>query len=156
MKKFVSIALLLLLLAGCGTEEAESTGTGNSAEPIKVEFNVAAQSEVAETVVLAVTVTQGDEVVDDADEVVFEVWKSGHRSKGEMITAEHKGDGMYQAETFFDEEGLYFIQAHTTARRLHVMPKHELTVGNPDPASIVPDDSEAPEDMSGMDEHSGH
>ena len=155
MKKLAWLGLSVLLLGACGTNEAETSGAGNTLEEVAVKFNTEQKAEAAEEVVLSVTVTQGDEMVEDADEVVFEVWESGHRKDGEMITAEHTADGVYEAQTVFEEDGLYYMQAHTTARRLHAMPKQEITVGNPDPASIVPDDSEDSEGMDKMD-HSGH
>jgi hypothetical protein len=156
MKKLAWLGLSVLLLGACGTGETETSGAGNTMEEVAVEFNTGQTAEVAEEVVLSVTVTQGDEAVEDADEVVYEVWESGHRKDGEMITAEHTADGVYEAQTVFEEEGLYYMQAHTTARRLHAMPKQEITVGNPDPESIVPDDSDDSEGMDMMEHHSGH
>lgn len=156
MKKLIGLALPLMLLAACGSEEADSAGTGNSLEEVVVEINTPQTVEQTGEVVLSATVTQGDEAVEDADEVVYEVWESGHRDSSEMIEAEHTGDGVYEAETAFEEEGVYLIQAHTSARRLHVMPKQEITVGNPDPASVVPDDSDDAEGMDKMGDHSGH
>lgn len=156
MKKIMWMAILfgLLLLAACG-EEDDSAGAGPSTEIIETEFNSPETAEPGEAMNLSVTVTQGEEFVEDADEVIYEVWQSGHREESEMLTAEHMGDGVYEAETSFDEEGLYIVQAHTTARRLHVMPKQEITVGNPDPETIVPDDSDDAEGMDKMDGH-GH
>ncbi|TWT00061.1 FixH family protein [Planomicrobium sp. CPCC 101079] len=156
MKKFAWLGLSILLLGACGTNEAETSGAGNTLEEVVVEFNTGQTAEVGEEVTLSVTVTQGGEAVEDADEVVYEVWESGHRKDGEMITAEHTADGIYEAETVFEEEGLYYMQAHTTARRLHAMPKQEVTIGNPDPESIVPDDSEDSEGMNMIEEHGGH
>ncbi len=156
MKKMMWLGLPFLLLAGCGTDEADSAGTGEQIEEVMVEFNTEQQAAVAEEVVLSVSVTQGDEAVEDADEVVYEVWESGDRDNSEMIPAEHTEDGVYEAETSFEEEGLYYMQAHTTARSLHVMPKQEVTVGNPDPDSIVPDDSDDSQGMDKMEDHSGH
>lgn len=156
MKKLIGFALPFLLLAACGTSESTTSGAGEMMEEVIVEINTAQQAEVAESVVLSATVTQGGEAVEDADEVVYEVWESGHRDDSEMIEAEHVEDGVYEAETVFEEEGLYYMQAHTTARRLHVMPKQEITVGDPDPESIVPDEGEDTQGMDGMKEHSGH
>ncbi|TWT24432.1 FixH family protein [Planomicrobium sp. CPCC 101110] len=156
MKKLAWLGLSVLMLGACGTNGAETSGAGNTLEEVAVEFNTGQTAEVGEEVALSVTITQGGEAVEDADEVVYEVWESGHRKDGEMITAEHTADGVYEAETVFGEEGLYYMQAHTTARRLHAMPKQEMTVGNPDPESIVPDDSEDSEGMNMMEEHSGH
>ena len=156
MKKMMWLGLPFLLLAGCGSEEADSAGTGEMIEEVMVEFNTEPQADPAEEVLLSVTLSQGDEVVEDASEVVYEVWESGDRNNSEMITAEHTKDGIYEAETSFEEEGLYYMQAHTTARGMHVMPKQEITVGNPDPDSIVPDDSDDSQGMDKMDGHSGH
>lgn len=156
MKKMMWLGLPFLLLAGCGSEEADSAGTGEMIEEVMVEFNTEQQADPAEEVLLSVTLSQGDEAVEDASEVVYEVWESGDRDNSEMITAEHTEDGTYEAETSFEEEGLYYMQAHTTARGMHVMPKQEITVGNPDPDSIVPDDSDDSQGMDKMDGHSGH
>lgn len=156
MKKIIWAVLPFLLLTACGSDDAGSAGAGNSLEEVKVDITTAEQAEPAEEIVLSATVTQGEEPVEDADEVVFEVWQSGHRDVGEMIEAEHTADGIYEADTVLEDEGLYFIQAHTTARRMHTMPKQEITVGNPDPESIVPDDSDDADSMDKMDDHSGH
>lgn len=157
MKKFswMAIPAALLVLAACGQED-ETAGAGMNVNPIETAFNSPETAEPGEEMTLSVTVVQGEEVVEDADEVVYEVWESGHRSDSEMLPAEHIGDGVYEAETVFEEEGLYFAQAHTTARRLHVMPKQEITVGSPDPDSIVPDDSDDAEGMDKMEGHDGH
>lgn len=156
MKKMMWLGLPFLLLAGCGSEEADSAGTGEMIEEVMVEFNTEQQADPAEEILLSVTLSQGDEAVEDASEVVYEVWESGDRDNSEMITAEHTEDGTYEAETSFGEEGLYYMQAHTTARGMHVMPKQEITVGNPDPDSIVPDNSDDSQGMDKMDDHSGH
>lgn len=153
MKKLLLLAVLVLLLAACGSDDSGSAGTGDMVIEVEVEILTEEQAEPNEDVVLAAAVSQGGEAVEDADEVVFEVWQSGHRDHGEMIEAAHTEDGHYEAETAFEEEGLYFIQAHTTARSMHVMPKQEITVGDPDPDSIEPDDSS---DADSMKDHSGH
>lgn len=156
MKKILSIAALsgVLLLGACGEDDHPAEET-RSTEIIETEFTSPATSEPGEAMTLSVVVTQGDELVEDADEVVYEVWQSGNREKAEMLTAEHVGAGVYESEATFDEEGLYIVQAHTTARSLHVMPKQEITVGNPDPDSIVPDDSDDSESNVDMGGH-GH
>ncbi|MGI2329415.1 FixH family protein [Planococcus sp. YIM B11945] len=156
MKKVAWLVMVMLLLGACGTDEPASSGAGTMPEEVKVSFNTEQTAEAIQPVVLSVTVTQGEEAVEDADEVVFEVWQSGHREHSEMITAEHTEKGIYEAVTEFDEDGLYFVQAHTTARRLHAMPKQEITVGSPDPASIIPDDSDDSQGMDKMNEHMGH
>lgn len=153
--KLLVLALLpFLLLSACGTEKSGAAGT-DEVHPLTVEILTPEQVEAGQTAPLSVVVKQGEETVEDADEVIFEVWESGSRDEAEMIEAKHTKDGIYEAETEL-EEGLYFVQAHTTARLMHAMPKQELTVGNPDPASIVPDDSDDSEGMKNVEGHSGH
>ncbi|HSP21435.1 MAG TPA: FixH family protein [Planococcus sp. (in: firmicutes)] len=155
MKKLIIIALLLMLLSACGAGDADSGDTDFVVEELVVEIQTPEQVGAGQKVALIAKVTQGDEVVEDADEVIFEVWQSGSRDDSEMLEAKHVGDGIYRAQTTF-EEGLYFTYAHTTARQLHVMPKHQITAGNPDPASIVPDGSSETDNMKNMEKHKGH
>lgn len=155
MKKLIIIVLFSALLAACGTDDANSSDADFVVEEIVVEIQTPEQVEAGQKIPLLAKVTQGDEAVEDADEVIFEVWQSGSRDDSEMLEAKHIGDGIYEAETMF-QEGLYYTYAHTTARQLHVMPKHQITAGNPDPSSIVPDDSSESDSMENMEKHSGH
>lgn len=148
MKKWIAL-MLVLLLAACG-EEDSSAGAGEIPQEVEVEFNTEETVDPGEEVLLSATVTQGTEAVEDAGEVVFEVWQSGDRENSEMLEASHTQDGVYEQSWTVEEEGLYYVQAHTTARRMHVMPKMELTAGDPDPESIVPDDSEDADAMEKM------
>lgn len=148
MKKWIAL-MLVLLLAACG-EEDSSAGAGEMPQEVEVEFNTEETADPGEEVLLSATVTQGTEAVEDADEVVFEVWQSGDRENSEMLEASHTQDGVYEQSWTVEEEGLYYVQAHTTARRMHVMPKMELTAGDPDPESIVPDDSDDSDAMEKM------
>lgn len=148
MKKWIAL-MLVLLLAACG-EEDSSAGAGEMPQEVEVEFNTEETADPGEEVLLSATVTQGTEAVEDADEVVFEVWQSGDRENSEMLEASHTQDGVYEQSWTVEEEGVYYVQAHTTARRMHVMPKMELTAGDPDPESIVPDDSDDSDAMEKM------
>jgi hypothetical protein len=154
MKQLTLLMLVFLLLAACGNEESGTASSGNI-EPLTVEILTPEKVEAEEPTLLSASVMQGEETVEDADEVIFEVWESGNRNGSEMIEAKHAAEGVYEAEAELGE-GLYFIQAHTTARLMHAMPKQEVTVGNPDPASIVPDDSDDAEGMKNVEEHTGH
>lgn len=155
LKLLTLLMLPFLLLSACGTEKSGAAGNNEDVHPLTVEILTPERVEAGQTAILTAEVKQGDEMVEDADEVIFEVWESGSRNDAEMIEAEHIADGVYEAEAEL-EVGLYFVQAHTTARLMHAMPKQELMVGNPDPASIVPDDSDDSQGMKNVDEHSGH
>ena len=116
----VFATLLLSILAACGEDELSI---------LEVDFEVPETIDVGETVELKATVTYGDEMVADADEVVFEVWEKGKRDDGHMIDADNHEDGTYTTEVTFDHDGIFEMYAHTTAHDMHTMPKKEIVVG---------------------------
>lgn len=61
--------------------------------------------------------------------------------KGRSLDGELTEDGIYVADYTFDHDGVYYMFAHTTARGMHVMPKQELIVGNPDMSKVLEDTS---------------
>ena len=141
MKKwFLSLIAIPALLVGCNSEEEVLEDPGVP-QKVDVEILTPAQLAVDEKVELAVHVTQGDENVDDAESVKFEVWESGLRDEGELLDGELDKDGVYKVDYTFDHDGVYYLYAHTTARGLHIMPKTELTVGSPDMSKVLPDDA---------------
>lgn len=113
---------------GCVCSFACSKGE-NAAEGslmVHAEISVPETISLNKEETLSVTVSQGDQAVEDASEVQFEIWKADSKEESEMIRAEHTGDGIYEVQKSFSEEGSYFVQTHVTARDLHVMPKKNL------------------------------
>lgn len=151
MKKTLAVlAFTTMVLVGCGNkEEANSNGSHNEGtlEEVVVDIQTA-ETLAVEDVVLSAKVSQAGEAVDDAS-VEFEVWESGMREEGHMIEGNLTEEGVYEANFTFDHDGIYYMFAHTNARGLHVMPKQELIVGEPDMTKVLPDDSDS--SMSHMD-----
>lgn len=143
MKKwFYSLVAVPFLLVGCGDDpEVETLDTAEVPAIVDVHIQTAEQLNAGETIQLAARVTQDEEAVNDAKEVKFEVWESGLRDKGEMLDGELTEDGIYVADYTFDHDGVYYMFAHTTARGMHMMPKQELIVGNPDMSKVLEDTS---------------
>ena len=143
MKKwFYSLVAVPFLLVGCGEDpEVETLDTAEMPAIVDVHIQTAEQLNAGETIQLAARVTQDEEAVNDAKEVKFEVWESGLRDEGEMLDGELTEDGIYVADYKFDHDGVYYMFAHTTARGMHVMPKQELIVGNPDMSKVLEDTS---------------
>ncbi|MFJ5772042.1 FixH family protein [Psychrobacillus sp. NPDC093180] len=138
-----TFTLAAMVLTGCGAEEASHTNHEETTfQEIVVQIQTPEQLAVGEKVVLSAKVTQGEEAVDDADKVEFEVWESGLRDEGKMIEGTLTKDGVYEANHTFDHDGVYYMFAHTTARGLHTMPKQKLTVGSPDLSKVLPDESD--------------
>ena len=144
MKKLLlTLAATAVLAVGCGAED-DSVDTQVSGEipvEVMVELLTPEKLNVGEVTKLEVKVTQGGEVVNDADSVKFEVWESGLRDEGTMIEGEFTENGAYTAEYTFDHDGVYYMYAHTTARGMHVMPKQQFIVGNPDMSKVLEDNS---------------
>ena len=160
MKKlFLTLAMAAVLAVGCGAED-DSVDTLSSGEiPVEVIVEVLTPEKlnVGEATTLEVKVTQGGEVVNDADSVDFEVWESGLRDEGTMIDGEFTEDGVYTAEYTFDHDGVYYMYAHTTARGMHVMPRQQFIVGNPDMSKVLEDNSSSSmEDDSEAQENQEH
>lgn len=152
MKKIaIWIIALLFLLAGCGNETeqpAQQNETLSDAEheqahdqepelhPVEVQILLSPEHpEVDEEVTVTAVVTQGDEQVNDADEVVFEYWL--HESEiSQSVEGELDKDGQYVATISLAESGVYFVTAHVTARDMHTMPTEPFMVGNVDQAEF--------------------
>ena len=166
MKKLLlTLAATAVLAVGCGAEDnsVDTQGSGEIPVEVMVELLTPEKLNVGEATTLEVKVTQGGEVVNDADSVDFEVWESGLRDEGTMIDGEFTEDGVYTAEYTFNHDGVYYMYAHTTARGMHVMPKQQFIVGNPDMSKVLEDnssssmedDSESQENQNHDDEQSG-
>lgn len=125
--KIVSVMFILFLsLAGCIQKNDETSA--DLADMVEVKLDVPENEQIGKSVILQSHVTQGDDVVDDADEVVFEIWKDEEKEESVMIDYTKKENGMYEAEMIFEEVGLYHVQVHVTARRMHVMPKTQIEI----------------------------
>lgn len=116
-------------LVAC-TQKDEPITNVTELEPLLVELTVTNEVEVGETVNMSSLVTMGDKKIDDADEVVYEVWEEGKKSESVMIDSVNEKEGVYTAETSFDHDGLFHIQVHVTAKGLHTMPVEQVIVGS--------------------------
>ena len=157
MKKWLlSLLAIPVLVVGCN-EEVDTNKEGSYIPQI-VEVAILTEEKlpVGEKIKLAAQVKQGDEYVEDAEEVKFEVWESGLREDGVMLDGLLTNDGIYEAEFTFNHDGVYYMFAHTTARGMHVMPKKELIVGTPDMSKVLEDNSSESMDDVEESDHSGH
>ncbi|MBO8170336.1 MAG: FixH family protein [Bacillaceae bacterium] len=119
------IFIVVFLLAACNQQEQIEFNT----EPLTVEFETdpAQDLQSGQPVEMTVVVYQGDELVDDASDVQFEIWPEG-QDDHEFIPAENKGEGRYSITRTFEEPGLYYVMYHVTARDYHNMERMELNI----------------------------
>ncbi|MDQ0256874.1 hypothetical protein J2S74_004296 [Evansella vedderi] len=136
MKKILTALLIISisLIAACGqTEQDPQTGSNTelNLDPIEVEIIAPEEADPDTDVTIQALVTQGEEKVNDASEVTFEIWKQGQKEESEMIEGTLTDeDGVYEITYRFPEENLYFIQPHVTARGMHRMPVGEIIIGD--------------------------
>lgn len=99
-------------------------------KPVSVKIQLQPkQIKPGQQVTIKAVVTQEDENVNDANEVLFEVWKKGE-DEHEKIKGKSKGNGVYSIKNTFDASGTYYIMSHVTARGQHTMPKKTIKVGD--------------------------
>ncbi|MCD8510460.1 MAG: FixH family protein [Bacillus sp. (in: Bacteria)] len=142
----VLLALALIITAcGSGNDSPQGSAPPLNLEPLEVELIVPETADPDTDVVIQALVTQGEEKVNDADEVVFEIWQRNQKENSEMIEAILTDeDGLYEITYVFSEENLYFVQPHVTARGMHRMPLGEIAVGD------------VPEEVEGTEEDHEH
>lgn len=132
MRKLLTLLMLTLtaaILFACSGGEDEA----DDLLMLDVEFEPESTAAVGDTVELVATVTYGDELVTDADEMEFEYWigdgeEAPEERDSTFVDGINNGDGTYSVDVTFEEPGEYWIYAHTTARDLHYMPKRSITV----------------------------
>lgn len=136
--------LTLLVLTACNKNQPSN----EVPEMLDVKLTVNPEKgEINQPIIFEAKVTQGNENVEDAKSVKFEIWRA-HAEEHEKIDVKHAEDGIYRLEKTFQEEGTYYIISHVTARDMHNMPKKEFVVGTP---SEPEDPSDAKDSMEDMD-----
>ncbi|WP_088041309.1 FixH family protein [Bacillus sp. EAC] len=128
MKKVLSIVLACITItAGCSNDKVEKQTVE---KPVEVNLLLPTTGiNVKKEITFRAEVTQNSKVVSDADEVQFEVGKTGEDSMA-MLDAKHGADGIYSANYTFTDPGDYYVVAHVTARDQHSMPKKDFIVTN--------------------------
>ncbi|WP_077619163.1 FixH family protein [Bacillus sinesaloumensis] len=139
---FLFMAMLLIVVA-CNNETDTENTNSNMTELTPLEVDLIIEPDKinpGEEVTFRAKVTQGEEAVEDADEVSFEIKEKG-TEESEFLDGVHTSDGEYTVVKSFEVDGIYYVTAHVTARSMHTMPKVEIEIGNPD----VSEESEADE-----------
>lgn len=126
--------LLLLMLSIWSILGYSNGATTEETVPQIIEVSVKTNPEtliVNEEITIVAQITQGEDTVYDADEVKFEIWKEGQpEDQHEEVEAKwNKSDGIYYVEKIFEEQGIYNVIAHVTARGMHSMPTVPIEVG---------------------------
>ncbi len=126
----VGMLLMVFVIAGCSNAGSNHNSHGGAPTGSLIEVAITTQPQsvqAGQEVVLQAEITQDGDKVDDADEVMFEVRRSGSDDSA-MLLGEHAGEGLYTVTHTFADAATYFVTAHATARGMHNMPTLELDV----------------------------
>lgn len=115
------------LFAACGNND---DNLEEELPMLDVDFDVPESGDAGDNIHLEAFVTYDEKPVEEADEVLFEIWEKGDQDNGEKIEAENEGEGIYTLDYDFDDDGIYEMYAHTTAEGLHTMPKEQIVIGD--------------------------
>lgn len=121
----ILLSFFIITVAGCAGKDEASQNITNGLE-VTVTSNPSA-AKLLEPVKVLATVKRGGVKVGEEAEVEFELIKKDGSPIG-TVRPERIGEGEYQIETIFDEEGIYQIVSHVTFGAEHEMPIHEITV----------------------------
>ncbi|CAM3415206.1 FixH family protein [Marinicrinis lubricantis] len=157
MKKIWLALCFVFVLSACGNNNNHSGSSSVPPELVELEVSVEITPESiqpGDTVTIAAEVSLEGEPVEDASEVQFEVWKKG-QEEHEMIPLEAQDKNMYSIAKTFEEEGIYYVVSHVTARNAHRMPKTEFIVGNPPESTDADTESDESHMEEPMDGHEG-
>lgn len=131
MKKLIFIFFSVLLVATMVACSNSKETSDEIPKMLNVDLTIHPEKgKVNQPIIFEAKVTQGSENVNDADKVIFEIWRS-KAEKHEKIQVKHAKNGVYSLKKIFDQEGTYYVISHVTARGMHNMPKKEFVIGNP-------------------------
>ncbi|WP_026690875.1 FixH family protein [Alteribacter aurantiacus] len=129
-KRMIIFTAVVLLIIGCSDDPVTEETEAQSGERINVRMLYDDEVRPNEETTLRVQVQQAGEQVDDAEEVIFEIWPHGRSYESVELEAEHAGEGIYESEHTFDEENLFYVQPRVSARNRQSMTLSELIVGD--------------------------
>ena len=127
-----AVLAFLFLVTACSSGQNEHHQMSlQPTVPVEVEVLTEPETLKAGTPVqIMAKVTQGEELVDDADRGEFELWRDGQSDdEHQHMNGEHQGEGIYAITYTFEEAGTYYVIPHTDARGMHIMPTATLNVG---------------------------
>jgi hypothetical protein len=150
-RTWMASLLMIILLSACGTNPSESIN-GSSGIPQMIDVGISTEPSPDqlmphEPVTIQAKVTLNGEEVNDADEVMFEIWQDGKQDQSEKVAGTPIQNGLYTTEQTFHEPGVYYVVSHVTLREMHNMPKLKLVVGEVSGVEPSPEQEQHDGDM---------
>ncbi|MCL9970719.1 FixH family protein [Anoxybacillus kestanbolensis] len=120
--------MFIFIISGCKSSNDAQKHEEELPKRIEIVFQTTPEVlYVNEPTTFQLVVTDGEEPIEHAGDVQFEIRRKGEEHD-EMIIAHHKGNGVYVAEKTFATDGVYVVTYHVTVNNLHRMEKNEVRV----------------------------
>ncbi|GKW46083.1 FixH family protein [Planococcus sp. NCCP-2050] len=129
-----SIRLLLLLfsslciLSACSASE-DAGDLYKKEKPLQVEVDMPESLSAETTQTVKAILKQDGKPVEDAGFVHFEIWKQDYSVRYPMEEAAEAGNGVYQMDVRFKEDGLYYLEVHAGNEGSLISPVRQFIVG---------------------------
>lgn len=142
MRKLIVVMLMLLfIVTACNNKKVEEV---NFLDPIEVQLTTETELSVNEEIVTQALITQKEVPISDVEEVVFEIWQHGNPDSYRYVEGTLVGNGVYEVTWKANEDGVYYIFYHVTAKGMHRMEKHQFVFGDVDVEKILATPDERP------------
>ncbi|MFS1512842.1 FixH family protein [Chengkuizengella sp. SCS-71B] len=154
LKSFIFIIMIIAFVTGCAEKPEETSSEMPPPKLFDVDIHISPEEiQKGQPVNIEAIVTLDSEKIEDASEVKFE-FKKDRNEQSTFSYGTHQGDGVYAVEETFEEDGVYTVTAHVTARNMHNMPKSQFTVGEVDEMTDMDSGEMNHENMDGTMEDS--
>ncbi|MFC0015779.1 MULTISPECIES: FixH family protein [Allobacillus] len=132
MKRILQLIFLIASLSfftACGDDQVASEDEITPMNKVIIEIQMDNEMNVGQHPLKSQIYYEG-EPLKETDQMMFEIWMADGESDREVVKGEHQGEGIYTAGFYFDEEGVYYVQARTDAKNEHVQTKNKINVGH--------------------------
>lgn len=128
--KYVLItgSISLLLLSGCALFSVDNHAEYNDLEPIEISTYLPENRERSTEQPVSLLLTQNNKEIEDA-EVSIEIWSKDH-SQHDTFPVANKGRGIYEADVYWETEGIYYMRSEVSAGEATANPVVILGVGD--------------------------
>lgn len=133
MKKALIVfsVVALFMIASCAIGQNQpGQQQADTFQTLQAELDAPSETALNEPVTLSVSLTYENEMVSNANEVDFEIWRDGARDTSKVTAAEEADNGTYSIETSFTEDGIYHIQANVSAEGNQLTPSQRIIAGD--------------------------
>ncbi|WP_252311278.1 FixH family protein [Sinobaca sp. H24] len=118
----------LLFLSGCSLFSVDNHDEYNDLKPIEVSTYLPENREMSKEQPVSLLLTQNNKEIENAD-VHIEIWSEDH-FQHDTLPVTNKGGGIYEADVYWETEGIYYMRSEVSAGESAANPVVMLGVGD--------------------------